>query len=125
MHSTASGGNAFINMTLINVIVLSIISPNPERSFLCIKSTVKDNLNAFIFSSLLWDQVELTLTNDPHWSHYPRESEISQRRSPKNRKLSEGLVEGRENLRERVQERSSCCGGCGQRNMNRGQGQDR
>lgn len=115
--------NCIFNMSLISLILLFRNPPKPWEVFSVHKIYTQLYLKGFIFSNLLWEKVELTLTNDPHCSHHLSDSKISERRCPKDRRQSKEMVEGRDNLQEMVQERSSCCGWGSQRNTHGDQGQ--
>ena len=86
-------------------------SLNSERPFLCIRCILEDTEEASCFCcDLLREKVELTLTDAPHCSHHPSDSEISERKCPRDRKQSKETVEETENREERLQERGSCFG---------------
>lgn len=55
-------------------------------------------VEAFIFGNLLCDLVELTLTNDSHWSHYLGDNEISEQMAAKDKRQNKEKVEERKNL---------------------------
>lgn len=124
-HSKAEGWISFLQMTLLCLVLLFINQPKPWKVFCVHKICTQGYLEAFTFSNLLCDQVGLTLTNEPYWSHCPTDSKIPRWRASMNRRQSKEMVEGRENLQERQEERSFCCGEGSLKNVNGDLRQDR
>lgn len=54
--------------------------------------------------------MEKNIKSKAHCSHHPSDSEISERKCPRDRKQSKETVQETENLQERLQERGSCFG---------------